>query len=1065
MDSNQSKFSHVPGLKMGFDLESAKLAIPQGLCLLPGETIEFIAKTCAIKLFETTADGGFKECDDGIGEFYSQSDGAANESTVLITNYRTCYRPVRNSTNFPKSSLHPQIDMMRSITQIPHLSISQIEESQAQITISLKFSPSKYLFKFSKPKPTALVGNYINIRTTANSLCNDFSTIMKRFVYPNSLECTFAFHMGEAEVFKKIDSIKRDQNSQRSRKLSLEEKIFEELFGGLSSDEEDDDDVIRKGLDESVFKRTRDLGWSKGCIASINDDFSVSPTYPQDFILPTQLLKETLTNLNSSSTYSNLSNASIETQPTVSSQATSDSQSGSAFFENLAKFRSRGRFPVICWKKGHNVLMRSGQPMVGFLGSRGLEDETLMREVLSTVDEEHQILAATRISKGYDGDDLNNNNNNNRFSKHYGGFYEPCGMKLCVLDARGYAAAFTNGCQGGGYENIENYPQNTTLQFLGLSNIHTISASHSALLRAITTNASSPNWFSVLKATGWLDHVADLLRSAGGKDGVVGKLVDEDASVLVHCTDGWDRTTQLVSLAQIMVDPFYRTIKGLQVLIEKEWIAIGHPFRSRSDLPYNICNNDPRSKIKQTSRNIKEPQNLETAPAPVFLLFLTCLHHILEQFPSAFEYNDFFLLCLARAAAGNSPFGDFLCNSECEREAIQLRERTRSIWSWVKERKQWFRNPLYQRIRPYDLIHHNDHSTWSDHSWKKDVLRPDTDARVITLWSDYYFPKNDLSIALLSMPYGADVELEEGIGPSQHHIGGFPSEYYLVSLFMKRKRRRIAEKVWTIWRSFLLENRQKSIKSKKDRKKFVNEEEKWDVLRGSEWKYDVLNQLQETQETQDRSNLDHPNKNLDKTSILSQQSTCEKSDSLLSTDYDDDTDELDEDTNIILSGEMCESQFLEWVHLSSQGSEDSETTRILAELLREAQLDEHLCQSIICQDNDSLTELLKEAKSENQVFCQNIHSNTEELTELLKEAQLDNHYLCRSRCSNTSSINRNSNSTSNFTFKTPNPHSIIIENNTPSNEKDFVGIVPSPEPLRSINKNSPDLSEYEFVLV
>ncbi|CAG8671869.1 16661_t:CDS:2, partial [Dentiscutata heterogama] len=537
------------------------------------------------------------------------------------------------------------------------------------------------------------------------------------------------------------------------------------------------------------------------CIASINEDFSVSPTYPQDFILPTQILKETLTNLNSSSTYSNLSNASIESQPTTSSQSTSESQSGSAFFENLAKFRSRGRFPIICWKKGHNVLMRSGQPMVGFLGSRGLEDETLMREVLSTVDEEHQILAATMISK----------------------------------DARGYAAAFTNGCQGGGYENIENYPQNTTLQFLGLSNIHTIAASHSALLRAIATNASSPNWFSLLKTTGWLDHVADLLRSAGGKEGVVGKLVDDDASVLVHCTDGWDRTTQLVSLAQIMVDPFYRTIKGLQVLIEKEWIAFGHPFRSRSDLPNNLCNNDPRSpsKIKQNSRNFKEPQTLETAPAPVFLLFLTCLHHILEQFPSAFEYNDFFLLCLARAAAGNSPFGDFLCNCECEREAIQLRERTRSIWSWVKERRQWFRNPLYQRIRPYDLIHHNDHSTWSDHSWKKDVLRPDTDARVITLWSDYYFPKkNDLSIALLSMPYCADVELEEGIGPSQHHIGGFPSEYYLVSLFMKRKRRRIAEK----------------------------------------WKDDELNQ---SQETQDKTSIDHANKDLDKSSILSssQQST------------------------------------------------------------------------------------------------------------------------------------------------------------------------------------------------
>ncbi|CAG8506618.1 9718_t:CDS:2, partial [Scutellospora calospora] len=982
---------------MGFNLESAKLALPQGLSLLPGETIEFIAKTCAIKLFEATADGGFKECDDGV---YGQSDFAANESTVLITNYRTCYRPVKNSTNSSTSTLHSQLDSIRSTTQIPHLSISQIEESQAQITITLKFSPSKYLFKFSKPKPTALAGNFINIRTTANSLCHDFSTIIKRFVFPNSLENTFAFHMGEAEVFKKNDSIKRGQNSQRIRKLSLEEKIFEELFGGWSKGYR-----IQKEFERMQMNK---VSW---CIASINEDFSVSPTYPQDFILPTQILKETLSNLNSSSTGSDLSNVSIESQPTVGSQATSELQSSSAFFENLAKFRSRGRFPIICWKKGHNVLMRSGQPMVGFLGSRGLEDEMLMREVLSTVDEEHQSLAATIRSKGYDGDEVSNN----RFSRHYGGFYEPCGMKLCVLDARGYAAALTNGYQGGGYENIENYPQNTTLQFLGLSNIHTISASHAALLRAITTNASSPNWFSVLKATGWLDHVADLLRSAGGKDGVVGKLVDEDASVLVHCTDGWDRTTQLVSLAQIMVDPFYRTIKGLQVLIEKEWVSSGHPFRSRGDLPNNLFNSDPRLHSKN-KRHFKELQNLQPAPAPVFLLFLTCLHHILEQFPSAFEYNDLFLLCLARAAAGNSPFGDFLCNSECEREAVLLRERTRSIWSWVKERRQWFRNPLYQRIRPYDLIHHNDHSTWSDHSWKKDVLRPDTEARVITLWSDYYFPKDDFSIALLSMPYGTEVELEAGIGPSQHHIAGFPSEYYLVSLFMKRKRRRIAEKVWTIWRSFLLEDKKKSLKAKKENKKIVNEEEKWDVLRGSEWKDDVSKQLQEAQ------------------------------------------NELEDDSNIILSNEICESQFLEWVHLSSQGSEDSETTKILAGLLREAQLDERLCQSI-CQNNDSLSDLLKDAQSDNQVFCQNIHSDTETLAELLKEAQLDNHYLCKSRCSNISSINQTSTS-SNF-FKTSinqNPHSILIENKP--DEKDFVGIVTSPAPLRPIGKNSPDLSEF-----
>lgn len=36
-------------------------------------------------------------------------------------------------------------------------------------------------------------------------------------------------------------------------------------------------------------------------------------------------------------------------------------------------------------------------------------------------------------------------------------------------------------------------------------------------------------------------------------------------SVLVHCSDGWDRTAQMSSLAMLLLDPFYRTIKGMFV--------------------------------------------------------------------------------------------------------------------------------------------------------------------------------------------------------------------------------------------------------------------------------------------------------------------------------------------------------------------------------------------------------------------------------------------------------------------------------------------------------------------
>lgn len=35
----------------------------------------------------------------------------------------------------------------------------------------------------------------------------------------------------------------------------------------------------------------------------------------------------------------------------------------------------------------------------------------------------------------------------------------------------------------------------------------------------------------------------------------------EGRPVLVHCSDGWDRTPQIVALAKILLDPYYRTIE------------------------------------------------------------------------------------------------------------------------------------------------------------------------------------------------------------------------------------------------------------------------------------------------------------------------------------------------------------------------------------------------------------------------------------------------------------------------------------------------------------------------
>lgn len=59
---------------------------------------------------------------------------------------------------------------------------------------------------------------------------------------------------------------------------------------------------------------------------------------------------------------------------------------------------------------------------------------------------------------------------------------------------------------------------------------------------------------------------------------IADKIESGKTSVVVRCSDGWDRTAQLTSLAMLMLDSYYRTIKGFEILIEKEWISFGHRF-------------------------------------------------------------------------------------------------------------------------------------------------------------------------------------------------------------------------------------------------------------------------------------------------------------------------------------------------------------------------------------------------------------------------------------------------------------------------------------------------------
>jgi myotubularin-related protein 6/7/8 len=206
------------------------------------------------------------------------------------------------------------------------------------------------------------------------------------------------------------------------------------------------------------------------------------------------------------------------------------------------------------------------------------------------------------------------------------------------------------------------------VQFLDIPNIHAVRMSYNRLKGY---NPYQEDFYQVLADSGWIDYLFLILTGAKA----MAQDLRKGKNVIVHCSDGWDRTSQLSSLAQILIDPYYRTLDGFIVLFEKDWRHCGHKFRERSG-QYN-------------------PQYHPRECSPVFIQYLDCVLQLMNQFPLSFEFNLKFLNFLS-VAYQSYTYGTFLTNNLKEARTVQLEEKTVSVWSDVLAEKEKYVNEYYR---------------------------------------------------------------------------------------------------------------------------------------------------------------------------------------------------------------------------------------------------------------------------------------------------------------------------------------------------------------------------------
>lgn len=444
--------------------------------------------------------------------------------------------------------------------------------------------------------------------------------------------------------------------------------------------------------------------------------------------------------------------------------------------QHAGKFRSKHRIPVIVYRHWHgqnnNLIARCAQPLVGLnLQNRSIQDERLIEEIFVSQE-------LDKKSRHNDGEQ-----------------HQP--QKNLIVDLRPVTNAMAQHALGAGTENVDNYrgkeERKTSHRqvdkiFCNIDNIHVMRESLEKLTTVLDDLDRLPLsergekiilLLQALTKTQWLHRILIILQAV---DRITKSVHLNNTNVVIHCSDGWDRTSQVSALLQLCLDPYFRTIKGFMVLVEKEWVSFGFKFATRADhggcigaqIPnHQDTKGDVPSESPQNDKTLKS--NVERLPetnsfntggvssflqkaashikrtasaaaftatnvseqkgdssfksyrgssekSPVFHQFLDCVYQILRQNPECFEFGSRFLKRLFYHYH-SCQYGTFLSNSEQEIESDPLiKESTLSVWDYFLSRTQEFSNKNFNPEHENQVIFFN----YSDVKWWSELYgRPD----------------------------------------------------------------------------------------------------------------------------------------------------------------------------------------------------------------------------------------------------------------------------------------------------------------------------------------------------